>query len=298
MNHKRILAILIFILLSFVFLPLSVIPAEASNPVEVHSNELTFNPSGPEFNNGAFNPFAIKEIREAMNILIDRDYIKNNIDTMVPRWLPFNHFGKDYEDLKSDFTAIETQYAHNFADAEATIGQYMEDNGAVKVEGKWQLNDEGITIIFLIRTEDERLGIGDYVADLLENIGFTVDRQYKTSSEAFPIWCQSDPDDGDWHIYTGGWISRDLEENDTTVFQFFYTPESSMTSMCPLFAAYTPSEDFRALANTIAEDNFPNNETRLAAVSDALYLAMEDSVRVWIGDSPVYRKYLPVILAQ
>jgi peptide/nickel transport system substrate-binding protein len=302
MKHKRIFANIISVLFVLILLSLSVISAKASTPEEVHFYELTFNPSGPIFNNGKFNPFAIKEIREAMNILIDRDYIKDNISAMVPLWLPISSFEEDYEALKSDFIAIETQYEHNLTDAEATIKQYMESNGAEKVGDQWQFNDEDITIIFLIRIEDERLEIGDYVAGLLENIGFTVDRQYKTSSEAFPIWYESDPADGEWHIYTGGWIHTDLDMNEPTVFQFYYTPESTMTDtygfISPLYAAYAPSSEFRDLANIIAEDNFLSNEDRLAAVSDALYLAMQDSVRIWIGESPVYRIYQPFMISQ
>ena len=45
-----------------------------------------------------------------------------------------------------------------------------------------------MTIIAIIRTEDERKQIGDYVCNQLETIGFTRDRQYKTRSEASPIW--------------------------------------------------------------------------------------------------------------
>jgi hypothetical protein len=44
--------------------------------------------------------------------------------------------------------------------------------------------------VFLIRTEDERKLIGDYVANQLEALGFAVDRQYKTRTEASPIWVQ------------------------------------------------------------------------------------------------------------
>ena len=69
----------------------------------------------------------------------------------------------------------------------------------------------------LIRIEDERREAGDYVASLLEDIGFVVDRQYKTAGEASPIWISSEPDQGLFHIYTGGWVStainRDLGSN-------------------------------------------------------------------------------------
>ena len=37
--------------------------------------ELTINPSGPVWQNGKLNPFAVAPIREALNWLIDRNYI-------------------------------------------------------------------------------------------------------------------------------------------------------------------------------------------------------------------------------
>jgi len=41
--------------------------------------ELTFNPVGPVFKNGEFNPFCNPRIREAMNYIIDRKYIVEEI---------------------------------------------------------------------------------------------------------------------------------------------------------------------------------------------------------------------------
>jgi peptide/nickel transport system substrate-binding protein len=299
MKHNRVIK-LFYVLILTILLSLSVIPAEARAPEIVHHKELTFNPSGPILNNGKLNPFASKEIREAMNILIDRNYIKNNIVTqpVIPRWLPISSFGQDYQDLITEVTAIETKYAHNFADAEATIKQEMEIIGASKVGSDWYYNDEPVEILFIIRTEDERLAVGDYVADLLENIGFAVDRQYKTSSEASPIWYSSDPAEGLWHIYTGGWKSTgdEIEISNYNTFQFFYTPDNDVYVDSPLWAAYTPSTEFWELANEIAEDNYSNNDERLAAVSEALTLAMEDSVRIWLYEVPEYQIFMPLII--
>jgi peptide/nickel transport system substrate-binding protein len=44
------------------------------------TSELTLNPAGPVFpGTGALNPFAVPAIREAMNYLVDRDYVANEI---------------------------------------------------------------------------------------------------------------------------------------------------------------------------------------------------------------------------
>jgi len=42
-------------------------------------NEITFNTAGPEFKDGRLNPFSDPKIREAMNYLIDRNYIAQEI---------------------------------------------------------------------------------------------------------------------------------------------------------------------------------------------------------------------------
>ena len=62
-------------------------------------NELTFNPAGPVFEGtGKLNPFASPKVREAMNMLIDRNYITGEImgGLGVPRWLPMSTAFSDY----------------------------------------------------------------------------------------------------------------------------------------------------------------------------------------------------------
>ena len=54
--------------------------------------------------------------------------------------------------------------------------------GATKgADGKWQFNGKPITLIFLIRNDGDgtRLPQGEYFAQQLETLGFTVDRQEK-----------------------------------------------------------------------------------------------------------------------
>jgi peptide/nickel transport system substrate-binding protein len=87
----------------------------------------------------------------------------------------------------------------------------MEGMGAeLDPDGKWQFNGKPVTLIFMIRPDGDgtRKPMGDYFANQLETVGFTVDRQYKTSSEAFPIWLGTAGADGQWQfihrLYPGG----------------------------------------------------------------------------------------------
>jgi len=68
-----------------------------------------------------------------------------------------------------------------------------------------------------------------------------VDFQYKTRSEASPIWNQSDPNEGLWNWYTGGWITTAISRDDATNFGYFYT---NLGSGSPLWQNYKPSDAF------------------------------------------------------
>ncbi|MGC9356377.1 MAG: ABC transporter substrate-binding protein, partial [Anaerolineae bacterium] len=138
-------------------------------------NEITFNPAGPELEDGSLNPFAVPAIREAMNWLIDRSYIAQEISGGLarPRFVPINYASKDSAVLADVISAIELKYAYDPERANEVITAEMENLGAEMVDGVWQYNGEPVELIGLIRNEDERLEIGDYVANILEDIGFT-----------------------------------------------------------------------------------------------------------------------------
>jgi len=247
-------------------------------------NELTFNPVGPVFTaTNQLNPFAVPRIREAMNWLIDRDYICREIygGLAVPRYTALNTSFSDYAKLADLARAIELKYAYNPEKAKQVITEEMEKLGATLEGGKWMYNGQPVTIILLIRIEDQRKAIGDYVANQLESIGFTTDRQYKKAAEASPIWLRGNPAEGKFHIYTGGWvttmISRDLADN----FDFFYTPRGMPR---PLWQAYKPSPEFDEVSKKLAIKDFSSLEERQELMKRALELSLEDSVRIWLVD--------------
>jgi len=247
-------------------------------------NELTFNPSGPIFaRTGKLNPFAAPRVREAVNWLVNREHIRQNImgGMSMPRFHPLNIASPDYADLADVARALEREYAYDKTLAQQVIAQEMLKLGATRIGGKWYYNGEPVEIILLIRVEDKRRQIGDYVADQLESIGFTVVRDYKTAAQASPIWLRGDPADGRFHIYTGGWITtqapRDLAEN----FAFFYT---NMGLSLPLWQAYNPKLEFYELARKLRGREFSTFAQRRAMMAQALDWALEDSVRVWLHD--------------
>lgn len=248
--------------------------------------ELTFNPVGPEFKDGSFNPFSNPRIREAMNWLIDREYIVNEImlGFAKPKWLPLVSAFPDYAKLADTVKTLEAAYSYNPERAKTVIFEELAKMGCEFREGKWYYKGKPIVIKALIRTEDQRRQIGDYTSDQLEKLGFTLERIYKTSREASPIWLRGNPADGQWHFYTGGWITTAVSRDDADVWGFFYTPLGRPE---PLWQAYKPDPIFYEIAQKLWERGFTSIEERQELMAKAAELALKDSVRAWVVDQVV-----------
>jgi peptide/nickel transport system substrate-binding protein len=246
-------------------------------------NEISANPV-PTFIDGRINPFGVAKFREAMNMLVDRNYMVQEIigGLGVPKVTSLNSAFPDYARYVDVCREIEAKYAYNPDKAKEIIGEVMAEMGATLEGGKWQYNGAPVTLIGIIRTEDERKEYGDYVSTQLEDAGFTVDRQYKTRSEASPIWNQSDPNEGQWNFYTGGWITTAISRDDATNFGYYYT---DLGSGSPLWQNYKPSDEFKAVADRLWINDFKSMDERAELFKTALYLANEDSARIWLVDA-------------
>ncbi|MCJ7696354.1 MAG: ABC transporter substrate-binding protein [Anaerolineaceae bacterium] len=265
--------------------------------------DLSFNPSGPVFSGTlTLNPFSVPAIREAMNLLIDRNYIIQNITGPIARakYLPISIGFPDFTRYNSKVSLIESQYAYDYVSAETTITIEMEALGAIynMSEELWYYNGKPVEIIFIIRNDGDglRIGIGDYIADQLESLGFVVDRQFKTSSQAVPIWLMGYPADGEWHLYTGGWTNSIMDRDEGELFKEFYSPAGAY-GFTPLWSAYTPVPEFDTLMDALAANTFADMGARDIAFERAMELAMEDSVRMWIAERRVYFPRSPLTTA-
>jgi peptide/nickel transport system substrate-binding protein len=245
-------------------------------------NELTFNPSACA-DTAKLNPFAVPRIREAMNYLVDRDYIVQEImgGLGTPRWVAVNNASADRGRLAAEIRAIEAQYAYDAEKAKQIVTEEMEKLGATLEADKWTFNGAPVELIGIIRTEDERTQIGDYFANQLESVGFTVVRDYKTSAEAAPIWQQSEPTECLFNYYTGGWVSTSISRDAGSNFNFYYTPAGLPR---PLWQAYTPTEEFAAISQRLNDNDFATMEERKELFAQILPLSMQDSVRIWLMD--------------
>ncbi|HJS18355.1 MAG TPA: ABC transporter substrate-binding protein [Anaerolineales bacterium] len=242
------------------------------------------------------NPFSNRKIREALNYLIDRSYINQEIFAggSLPKFLPITTQLIEYTNLIETARALEAKYAFNEEAAKEIIDAEMTAMGAeLGEDGKWQFNGQPISLIFLIRSDGDgtRLPMGDYVANQLEKVGFTVDRQYKTSSEAFPIWQGTTAADGQWHLYTAGYIPSGLGtlRNEAANIQQSYL-NTSIQAAEPYISNVSDPE-FQKLGDDLAQGNYSSEEQRLEMMARALELSLEDSLFVWTIEQKVYAPY-------
>ena len=245
------------------------------------NNSFMYNPA--TFASGKFNPFVDAQLREATNYLIDRNYVVQEIykGLAIPKYTALTTVFPDYARYADIARELEAKYSYDKDKANQIITERMEALGATKENDKWTYNGEPVVLIMLIRTEDNRRPIGDYFANELESIGFTVDRQYKTRTEASPIWNQSDPAEGLWHIYTAGNINPNIVRDEGSNFSGYYTNRAGPS---PIYQAYKPTEDFDAAALALEGNNFKSLDERRQLFETALRLSMEDSVRVFVVD--------------
>lgn len=253
-------------------------------------NELTFNTA--EYADGRLNPFSNPKIREAINMIIDRQYMVDEIYGGLgrPRFTAVSTAFPDYARYAATMRELESIYAYNPEKAMEIITEEMTAMGAtLGDDGKWQYNGAPLhSLIFLIRTEDERRQIGDYISNQLETVGFTVDRQYKTRTEASPLWVQSDPTEGLWDLYTGGWITEFVQRDEGSNFSFFYT---SNDYPIPLFQNYTNSEEYAEVALKLRNNDFASLEERDELFDKALRLSMQEAQRIWLVDAAAFTPF-------
>jgi peptide/nickel transport system substrate-binding protein len=164
-----------------------------------------------------FNPFAIREIRYAMNFLINRKYIVDEIlagagGPMLTMATPTQPGTYKYNLVASRLgLSAEGDEKKAIADITAAL-EKAAAHPALKDKLKrgatwWEFNGEIVSIKFLIRVDDPqgRLKEGDHVANLIEKTGIKVESFYWDRSRCGQAVYGGDPADYEWNLYTEAW---------------------------------------------------------------------------------------------
>jgi peptide/nickel transport system substrate-binding protein len=231
---------------------------------------------------GELNPLSIKEVRFALNYLMDRDYIVNQIykGFASPMVTFLSTYDPDYVTIYDIVAKYDFKYDPTIA--AAMIDSALTKAGAVKQEGKWYYGGKPITLNFIIRIEDERREIGDAFAASLESLGFTVNRQYMPFGQAIPIVYGTDPKDLEWHLYTEGWGKSAVDKYDVATINQFGCP---WYGWMPGWqeAGYWQYENstIDELGKRIYKGNFTSKAERDTLYRRATEMIIQESVRIW-----------------
>lgn len=251
--------------------------------------------------NAYFNPFAIQKIRYAMNWLVDRKKIIDEIllgdgEPMFTPMTPgqpgtyrYNLIGAK---LGMSARGNEMKAVADINSAMEEAAQLPENRGKLAKSGQWWTYEgKPVTVKFMIRVDDPsgRLLEGRYIADQIEKCGFKVERMELDRSKANKMVYYGDPADYGWTIFTEAWSAGATRAWwDVTISQMYapyygYMPGGATEG----FWNYKNDEIDR-LAQKSGNGWFLTSDEYWKDNLRATELGMHDAVRIYIASQIQY----------
>ena len=249
------------------------------------SYSLLVNPAVPA--DGSLNPFSMRDVRYALNYLVDRRLVVNEL--MGGHGTPMvSNYGPSDPDYIGILGLIESYgFEHNPSLASSMIGGAMAAAGAVRGDGgAWVHGGGPVEVRIFIRSDDPvRESIGEILASSLEDAGFSVRRDYGDLNKAFVVVYGSDPAEMQWSVYTEGWGGRSaFVRYDPVGLSQMYAPwYSSMPGFNdPSYWNYE-NERLDSLTQRIYAGEYGSAGERAELVRAATAEAVSESVRVFLA---------------
>ena len=232
-----------------------------------------------------FNPFSITELRFALNYLIDRNLIVNELIGGYGNAMISNYgiFSADYLSIIEELESFHFKY--NPALADEIISRELEGAGAEKIDGLWHYNGKQIEITFFIRSDDPvRKSIGEILSSELEKIGFKVNKDFGDLNKAFVVVYGSNPADQKWHLYTEGWGSSGFSKYDSVGLAQMYSPWFSNMpgNNNPTYWNYE-NDYIDSITKKIYVSGFKSSDERSSLIKQATKEGVSESVRIFLA---------------
>ena len=245
------------------------------------SYSLLVNPAESE----KFNPFSSNEARFALNYLVDRKLIVNELMGGYGSSI-ISYYGPTDPEYLTIIKELESfNFKYNPTLAEEIISKSMTERGALKIDNKWTIHEEEIEIRIFIRSDDPvRKSIGEILSAALEKIGFTVKKDYGDLNKAFVIVYGSNPADLNWNLYTEGWGRSAFVKYDSIGLGQMYSPWfSNMPGFNdPTYWNYE-NKKLDDITQRIYKGNFETSEKRSQLIQDAVVEGINESVRIFLA---------------
>ncbi|MEE9182529.1 MAG: ABC transporter substrate-binding protein, partial [candidate division NC10 bacterium] len=268
--------------------------AQAHSSVEVQSvstyrftDAFLMNPSKQTAQHPE-NPFAIDEVRAAMQLLIDREFIVREVwrSFALPQETMWHPHSPNYGRGIADFLLLEERWTFDPHRGRTMMFEALEAHGWAKgADGFWH-DSTGrlVTIRGIIRRIDERVQMGRYYADLFRGLNFDVEPMSDIDMRT-PYG--DPPDEGLWHFYTEGWVGATHGWNDDHI--WFWSCGVGFEPYCehrPEDSAndnvYTVNQELANISDAILAAAYSTFDERQSLIARATELAMDAPIRVFI----------------
>jgi peptide/nickel transport system substrate-binding protein len=243
---------------------------------------LILNPApAPE---GQLNPFSILEVRQAMQRLIDRDYVAREIyqGQAMPMYTPASPTDFDYLTVFDLVQEADLRYDPDFARQQ--IADAMTEAGAELVDGVWTYAGRPVRIKMIIRVEDERRDLGDLLRTALGEAGFQVDANYQPFAPAIQTVYSTDPKTFGWHIYTEGWGRGSAQRYDFSAINSYYAPWlGNMPGWREVGFWQYENAELDELGQKLFRGEFQDQAGRDEMYREMTRMGLDESVRIWVA---------------
>jgi peptide/nickel transport system substrate-binding protein len=243
---------------------------------------LLLNPApAPE---GELNPFAIPEVRRAMQYLVNRASIAQDVYRGAAQPM-ITHVGSSDPDFLTVFDIDRgSGITYDPELGRSLIGEAMTAAGAELVEGTWQFDGQPVRIKIVGRVEDERRDIADLVRAELEQAGFEVAITYEQFAPAVQKVYSSDPAAFEWHIYTEGWGRGAPQRYDVGNVNAFNAPWlGNMPGWREEGFWQYENAELDELGKTLYRGQFGSREERDEIYRTMTAAGLDESIRIWLA---------------
>lgn len=243
---------------------------------------LILNPApAPE---GQLNPFESKRIRQAVNFLVDRDFIVSDIYQGLAQPMLTHVSPSDFDFLTVYDLVKGSDIRYDPERARAVIREEMTGMGAELVDGTWAFAGRPVRLKFVIRVEDERRDIGDLLRIELEKAGFAVAASYQQFAPAVLSVYSTDPQAFAWHLYTEGWGRSAPQRYDfSTINQMSAPWLGNMPGWREAGFWQYENQELDDLGQQLFTGDFADADERDRIYREMTAIALDESVRIGVA---------------
>lgn len=252
-------------------------------PAPATTLSLILNPApAPE---GQLNPFANREIRQAMQLLVDRDFIARDLFQGLALPMVTHVSPQDFDFLTVHEIARGSGIAYAPELARERIAEAMQQEGAELVDGVWNYEGRPVQVKLVGRVEDERREIADLVRAELEEAGFMVAISYQSFAPAVLQVYSTDPQAFEWHIYTEGWGRSTAQRYDFSSVNQMNAPWlGNMPGWREVGFWQYENTELDDLGQALFRGEYDSQEERDEIYRTMTEIGLDESVRIWLAN--------------